>query len=89
MHRNKREFSAVLAVIPGKSEPKNMDAYWQRILQDFKECGPFGGETCVDVLQRIVTGSSHHVVHCNRLMPLIANACKQIRVHRYCLIAES
>ena len=29
MHRNKQMFSPILAVIPGKQEPKRMDAHWQ------------------------------------------------------------
>ncbi|KAL0038575.1 hypothetical protein WJX77_011111 [Trebouxia sp. C0004] len=43
MHRNKREFTPILAVIPGKNEPKNLDAYWQVMLEDFHQCGPYGG----------------------------------------------
>ncbi len=43
MYRNKREFTPILAVIPGKTEPKNLDAYWQVMLEDFHQCGPYGG----------------------------------------------
>ena len=47
MHRNKRDFTPILAVIPGKTEPKNLDAYWQVMLEDFHQCGPYGGNFTV------------------------------------------
>lgn len=36
MHRNKREFTPILAVIPGKTEPENLDAYWQVMLDQME-----------------------------------------------------
>ena len=48
-----------------KTEPKKQDAYWQRILEDFAECGPYGGKAfaqhmaCCQIFQDV---SVHHFI---------------------------
>ena len=41
-HLNRRRFSHVVGIIPGPSEPSNIDPYLEPLLDDFKKYGPQG-----------------------------------------------
>lgn len=70
MHRNKREFTPILAVIPGKTKPKNLDAYWQVVLEDFHQCGPYG--------VTLLSGSLHAVKCCCSSEAQLANLVRHL-----------
>ena len=58
MDKGKKEYSEVVVLIPGPREPKNLDIYWEPLLEDLKLYGP-AGETaaaCIPMIFPCRTG---------------------------------
>ena len=74
--RSNRNFCHLLVIIPGPTEPANVEPYVEELFQDFKQHGPSGDSLMLATERDVITQEIVHVdvalAHACRRCPCIA-----------------